>query len=252
MRHDFTGAHALVTGAGSGIGRAVTLALATSGATVVVADRDVAGGRQTVDLVTARGGQAQHVECDVTSEDAVRAAVAAAVGLSGLDFGVNCAGVAGPGTPTPLDNYAAADFDLLVAVNLRGTFLSTKHEMRAMRGRGRGAIVNISSGAGLTGVPGASAYCASKHGVVGLSKSAALDGATDNIRVNAICPGLVDTPMIAADRPPEVSAARIAAHPLGRIASPDEIADAVLWLCSDASSFVTGIALPVDGGYTAR
>jgi NAD(P)-dependent dehydrogenase (short-subunit alcohol dehydrogenase family) len=253
MPEDVTIRYALVTGGGSGIGRASAIALAAAGCRVTVADRDRDGGRETVRQIQAAGGAGLFVECDVSVEEAVRIAVDAASNESGqLDYGVNCAGVAGPGTPLPIDEYDSESFDRMIAANLRGVFLCTKHELGRMRGRRSGSIVNISSGAGLTGVPGASGYCASKHGVVGLSKSAALDAAADNIRVNAICPGLVDTPMIATGRPPEVTAARIAAHPLGRIATADEIADAVVWLCSDRSSFVTGVALPVDGGYTAR
>jgi NAD(P)-dependent dehydrogenase (short-subunit alcohol dehydrogenase family) len=253
MTLELAGTHAFVTGGGSGIGRASAAALAALGGVVTIADRDPDGGRETVQQIAANGGSAQYLECDVADEDSVRAAVDAATDRAGrLDFGVNCAGIAGPGSPVPIDEYDCESFDRMIAVNLKGVFLCTKHELRRMRGQSIGSIVNISSGAGLAGVPGTPAYCASKHGVVGLSKSAALDGAADNIRVNAICPGLVDTPMIAAGRPPEVMAARVAAHPLGRIADASEIADAVVWLCSNRSSFVTGIALPVDGGYTAR
>jgi NAD(P)-dependent dehydrogenase (short-subunit alcohol dehydrogenase family) len=140
----------------------------------------------------------------------------------------------------------------MIAVDLRGTFLCMKYELRQMVKQGGGSIVNVDSGAGLVGVPGFAGYSAAKHAVVGLTKTAALDHGLDNIRVNAIAAGLVDTPLVATGRPAEVMAARIAAHPIGRIGRPDEIADAIVWLCSDQSSFVTGVALPVDGGYTAR
>jgi NAD(P)-dependent dehydrogenase (short-subunit alcohol dehydrogenase family) len=151
-----------------------------------------------------------------------------------------------------LADYSTGQFDRMIAVDLRGTFLSMKYELRHMTPFRKGSIVNIASGAGLVGVPGFAGYAAAKHGQVGLTKVAALDYGAQGIRVNAIAAGLVDTPLIAEGRSPDVMAARIAAHPLGRIGRPEEIADAVAWLCSDQFSFVTGTAIPVDGGYVAR
>jgi NAD(P)-dependent dehydrogenase (short-subunit alcohol dehydrogenase family) len=169
-----------------------------------------------------------------------------------LDFGVNSAGVSGGDDLQPLADYANDLFDRMIAIDLRGTFLSMKHELRHMLPYGRGSIVNIASGAGLVGVPGFAGYVAAKHGQVGLTKAAALDYGARGIRVNAIAAGLVDTPLIAEGRSPETMAARVAAHPIGRIGRPEEIADVVVWLCSERSSFVTGTAVPVDGGYVAR
>jgi NAD(P)-dependent dehydrogenase (short-subunit alcohol dehydrogenase family) len=193
------------------------------------------------------------VLCDVTDEDSVRHAVKVAAGASGqLDFGVNSAGVSGGDDLQPLGDYANDLFDRMIAIDLRGTFLSMKHELAYMVASRNGSIVNIASGAGLVGVPGFAGYVAAKHGQIGLTKAAALDYGSYGIRVNAIAAGLVDTPLIAEGRSPETMHARIAAHPIGRIGRPEEIADAVVWLCSDRSSFVTGAAVPVDGGYVAR
>jgi NAD(P)-dependent dehydrogenase (short-subunit alcohol dehydrogenase family) len=164
---------------------------------------------------------------------------------------VNSAGVSGGDDLTPTAEYETEKFDLMIATDLRGTFLAMKYELRQMKAQGFGSIVNISSGAGLVGTPGFSGYTAAKHGQLGLTKTAALDYGADGIRVNAIAAGLIDTPLVA-DRPPEVMAARIAMHALGRLAQASEIADVVVWLCSEKSSFVTGAAVPVDGGYTAR
>lgn len=199
------------------------------------------------------GGAATAVLCDVSDEDSVRHAVEIAAGDNQrLDFGVNSSGVSGGDDLRPLGDYSTEQFDRMIAIDLRGTFLSMKFELRYMAPFRKGSIVNIASGAGLVGVPGFAGYAAAKHGQVGLTKAAALDYGADGIRVNAIAAGLVDTQLIAEGRSPEIMAARIAAHPIGRIGRPEEIAEAVVWLCSDRSSFVTGIALPVDGGYVAR
>jgi len=250
---DFKGTTAFITGGGTGIGRAAAVALAARGCYVTVVGRTAATLEETVDHVRAAGGQARFDTCDVTIEESVRDAVAAAGRDTGrLDFGINGAGVSGGDDLRPTADYATAQFDRIIAIDLRGTFLAMKYELQHMQLQGSGAIVNIASGAGLVGVPGFAGYTAAKHGVVGLTKTAALDYAAKGIRVNAICAGLVDTPLIASGRSPEAMAARIAAHPLGRIAQASEIADAVLYLCSSESSFVTGVALPVDGGYVAR
>jgi NAD(P)-dependent dehydrogenase (short-subunit alcohol dehydrogenase family) len=196
---------------------------------------------------------ARYVRCDVSDERSVAHAVEVAVGDSGrLDFGVNSAGVSGGDDLRKVADYSTETFDDIVAVDLRGTFLSMKYELRQMAAQGFGSIVNVGSGAGAVGVPGFAGYTAAKHGVVGLTRTAALDYGAAGIRVNVINAGLVDTPLIAEGRSPETMAARIAAHPIGRIAEPREMSDVVVWLCSDRSSFVTGAVIPVDGGYTAR
>jgi NAD(P)-dependent dehydrogenase (short-subunit alcohol dehydrogenase family) len=250
---ELRGTRALITGGGTGIGQASAVALAAQGCFVTVAGRTRRTLDETVVLVREGGGSAAAVLCDVTDEASVAQAVAAASGEDGrLDFGVNSAGVSGGDDLRPLADYSGELFDRMIDIDLRGTFLSMKHELRRMVTFGRGSIVNIASGAGIVGVPGFAGYVAAKHGQVGLTKAAALDYGAQGIRVNAIAAGLVDTPLIAEGRSPAVMAARIAAHPIGRIGRPEEIADAVVWLCSDRSSFVTGAAIPVDGGYAAR
>ncbi|MGW4518025.1 SDR family NAD(P)-dependent oxidoreductase [Streptomyces sp. NPDC004393] len=253
MDQSFEGTTALVTGGGTGIGRASALALAAAGCTVTVAGRTVATLEETVRLIADADGAARLVECDVSDEQSVAHAVQVAVGDSGrLDFGVNSAGISGGDDLRKLADYPVETFDRMIATDLRGTFLSMKYQLRQMQAQGFGSIVNVGSGASVVGVAGFAGYTAAKHGVIGLTRTAALDYGPDGIRVNALVVGLVNTPLIAEGRSPEVMAARVAAHPIGRIAEPEEIADAVLWLCSDRSSFVTGAALPVDGGYTAR
>jgi NAD(P)-dependent dehydrogenase (short-subunit alcohol dehydrogenase family) len=253
VTRELDGTRAFITGGGSGIGQASAIALATRGCFVTVAGRTQASLDETVLLLEKVGGAAAAVLCDVTDEGQVQRAVEFAAGETGrLDFGVNSAGLSGGDDLRSLADYSTEQFDRVIAIDLRGTFLSMKYELRHMVPFRKGSIVNISSGAGLVGVPGFAGYAAAKHGQVGLTKVAALDCGTQGIRVNAIAAGLVDTPLIAEGRSPEVMAARIAAHPIGRIGRPEEIADAVLWLCSDRSSFVTGTAMPVDGGYVAR
>lgn len=253
MTRELEGTRAFITGGGSGIGQASAIALAARGCFVTVAGRTQASLDETTVLVEKAGGAVAAVVCDVTDEEDVRHAVEFAAGETGrLDYGVNSAGVSGGDALRPLADYSTGQFDRMIAVDLRGTFLSMKYELRYMTPFRKGSIVNIASGAGLVGVPGFAGYAAAKHGQVGLTKVAALDYGAQGIRVNAIAAGLVDTPLIAEGRSPEVMAARIAAHPVGRIGRPEEIADAVVWLCSDQSSFVTGTALPVDGGYVAR
>jgi NAD(P)-dependent dehydrogenase (short-subunit alcohol dehydrogenase family) len=256
MTKQLEGKTALITGGGTGIGRATALALAGEGCTVTVAGRTAETLKETVRQIEEAGGQARYAVADVTDEEAVKAAVKVAVGDTGrLDVAVNSAGVDGGNDAHPAITYPNETLDLMLDVNVRGMFLSMKHELGQMVGQGSsGSLVNISSGAGLEGVPGYSGYVASKHAEIGLTKSAALDYAGLGIRVNAVCPGLVNTPLIAemAAESPEMHESLVAAHPLGRIAEAYEIADAIVWLCSDKSSYVTGIALPVDGGYTAR
>jgi NAD(P)-dependent dehydrogenase (short-subunit alcohol dehydrogenase family) len=238
---------ALVTGGGRGIGRATALALAGVGASVVVLDRDGAAAEETARLA----GEGAAVVGDVTrSEDLERAVAVARERWGGLDWAVNNAGIT-LHRKLRAHEIDEADWRRILDVNLTGVFLAMRAEVPALLERGGGAIVNISSVAGLVGSSAAdAAYAASKHGIVGLTKTAALDYATAGIRVNAICPGPVNTPMVADAANMEDFFTR--ASPMERIAEPEEIAAAAVWLCSEAASFVTGAAIPVDGGYVAR
>jgi NAD(P)-dependent dehydrogenase (short-subunit alcohol dehydrogenase family) len=254
MSRHFSRKTAFVTGGGSGIGRAAALALAAEGFTVTVAGRTKETLDETVRQIKAADGSARFAICDVADETAVMAALKVAIGHSNhLDCAVNCAGIDGE-APAMTADYPLDSFDRMIATNVRGMFVSMKHELAQMQSQGFGSIVNISSGAGLVGVAGFAAYSASKWAEVGMTKSAALEYAKHGIRINAICPGLVDTPLWAAtaSADPESAERIIQAHPIGRIATADEIAAAIVWLCSDQSSYVVGAALPLDGGYTAQ
>jgi NAD(P)-dependent dehydrogenase (short-subunit alcohol dehydrogenase family) len=250
--YDFRGQVALVTGASSGMGLATARAFADAGASVVVADiNEDALGAATSDL-TAAGHQALGVACDVSDEDQVAALVERTLASFGrLDMAFNNAGIMIP--PSDAADEPADNFDRVNAINLRGVWACMKHELRPMREQGSGAIVNCSSLGGLVGLPGRASYHASKHGVIGLTRSAALEYVPRGVRINAVCPGTIDTPMVAdmlAKGELDMAEA-VRNQPIGRLGQADEIAAAVLWLCSAAASFVVGVALPVDGGYTA-
>ncbi len=240
----------MVTGAAMGIGRASALVFAREGASVVVADIDEEHGHETVALVEAAGGQASFVRADVASRGDVAAMVGHAVDTyGGLDCAHNNAGIAAP--LAPLADYPDEGWDRTIAVMLTGVYLCMKEEIPVMLARGGGAIVNTASGVGLVAYPHQAAYTASKHGVIGLTKVAALDYGARGVRVNAVCPGTARTPMVdrAITRDPSIDAHLKALHPIGRIGEASEVAEAAMWLCTPAASFVLGAALPVDGGY---
>jgi NAD(P)-dependent dehydrogenase (short-subunit alcohol dehydrogenase family) len=250
--YDFTGQVALVTGASSGMGLATAHAFAKAGASVVLADINDKALRTATDALTSAGHQVLPVPCDVSDDNQVASLVDRCVTTFGrLDMAFNNAGIMIP--PSDAADEPAERFDRVNAINLRGVWSCMKHELRHMRDKGSGAIVNCSSLGGLVGLPGRAAYHASKHGVLGLTKSAALEYAPRGIRINAVCPGTIDTPMVTqmiANGELDLAEAT-RNQPIGRLGTADEIAAAVLWLCSPAASFVIGVALPVDGGYTA-
>ena len=252
MTNQFTGKVALVTGGSSGIGRATALAFAQAGAQVVVANVQVEGGEETVRLIQAAGGDAIFVKTDVSQAADVEALVNRTVATYGrLDCAFNNAGIKGI-IGTTVD-CTEENWDRTLAINLKGVWLGMKYELLHMLKQGSGAIVNTSSVGGLVGFAGLPAYIASKHGVVGLTKAAALEFAKTGIRINAVCPGYTQTPLLGpVDATPEGLAAMAAFEPVGRLGQPEDIAAAVLWLCSDAASFITGVAMPVDGGYVAQ
>lgn len=268
----FDGKAIIVTGAASGIGRAAAILFARNGGRVMTSDVDEAGGEETVAIIerehAGHGGEARFVKCDISDEEQVRHLVTATIDAYGrLDCACNNAGIEGEQVPT--HECTNANWSRIINVNLRGTWLCLKYEIPRMletigamlaANSGSGgnlggcAIVNISSIAGLIGFPHIAAYCASKHGMNGLTKAAAVEYAKQGIRINAICPGAIQTPMIERFTHHERQQAEdlAARHPIGRFGTPEEVAEAILWLCSDAASFVTGQTLAVDGGYVAQ
>lgn len=253
MNQDFRERVALVTGAASGIGRASALAFARSGAKVVVADLSDSGGNETVATIASEGGEAIFVRTDVSQRSEVIALIETAVARWGrLDFAHNNAGTEGVIAST--HDCTEENWDTIIDTNLKGVWLCLKYEIPQMLKQGFGAIVNTSSVAGLVGLKGCPAYAASKHGVIGLTKTAALEYAKTGVRINAVCPGLIRTPMIERQikDDPQIEARMVSFQPFGRMGTPEEVAAAVVWLCSDAASFVSGAALQVDGGLVAQ
>jgi NAD(P)-dependent dehydrogenase (short-subunit alcohol dehydrogenase family) len=249
----FVGKTAIVTGGNSGIGRDAALRFAAEGAQVAILARNAQSGCEVVREIEGNGGVAMFAPADVGDGAQVAAAMAAVVErFGGFEIAFNCSGITGIGKP--LDMVGEDEFDAVVKTNLYGTFYCMKQQIAHFLSRRGGVIVNCASTSGLVGLPGLGAYCASKHGLLGLTKSVALDYAQRGIRVNAVCPGGVMTPMLSdylADRPEERSAID-AAHPIGRMAEPGEVTGLVLWLCSDEASNVIGQSFSVDGGYTTR
>ncbi len=247
------GKSALITGAGSGIGRATALAFARDGARCVLSDVDEAGLEESLSLVQATGAEAVARTADVSREPEVEALLAKCIEAFGrLDCAVNNAGITG--NPSPLAQMDLANWERVLSVNLTGAFLCLKHELVAMQAQGAGAIVNTSSGAGIVAAPFLSPYCASKHGILGLTKTAAAENARSGVRINAICPGSTDTPMMQKFMAGSPQAEKMikGSMPGGRLGTPEEIAEAAVWLCSDRASFVNGTALVVDGGAVGR
>ncbi len=248
---------AVVTGGASGIGRACALAFARDGVDVAIADADSATGAEALALLTETGIDAFFIEVDVAQPQAMQRFFAEVEERFGrLDYAVNAAGIQGPFAETA--EYSIESWQRTIDVNLTGVFLAVKHEIELMLKGDGGGIVNISSNFGLVGAKGIPAYAASKHGVVGLGKVAGLEYATRGVRINTLCPGGTDTPLVqrnlAADpvRGKEMIEAAIALHPMVRLAAPEEIAAAALWLCSQQASYITGAVVPVDGGYVAQ
>jgi NAD(P)-dependent dehydrogenase (short-subunit alcohol dehydrogenase family) len=252
MTAELKGKVAIVTGGTSGIGRDTGVLFAKAGAKVVVAGRREAEGKETVDLIRAAGGDGMFVKADVSKAADVQALIQKTVGKFGrLDVAFNNAGI--EGNWIPIAEQSEEDWDRVIDINLKGTWLCLKYEIQQMlKQGGGGAIVNMSSVAGLMGFAGSATYCASKHGVMGLTKAAALETARSGIRINAVCPAVIETPMAErAFAQPEMSKYVLGLHPIGRFGKPMEIAEAVLWMCSDRASFMTGHSIVLDGGFLA-
>jgi len=254
MYEEMQGKVAIVTGAGSGIGRETARLFSREGAKVVVADWSEEGGNETVSIIEETGGQAAFCKVDVGNETMVKAMVDFAISeFGGLDYAHNNAGIDQIGRD-PIHKVEESVWDTVVDINLKGVYFCMKHQLAHMLAQRSGAIVNTSSGAGINGVPGMTAYCAAKHGVVGLTRSAALDHAQDGVRINVVCPGLVKSRLLEATlkESPELEEVYIGHQPMGRMGLPHEIGDAVLWLCSDSATLMNGAVVTVDGGYSAQ
>lgn len=253
MTQNFAGKVALITGAASGLGRATALLFAQHGAKVIVSDVTIDGGHETVKMIQDKGGDATFIECNVANEESVNNLISKTIETYGrLDYGINNAGIGGIWTAT--HKYPTDNFEKVMAINTTGVFMCMRAELDVMTKQGSGAIVNVSSVAGLSGFPNNVAYAASKHAVVGMTKSAGLEYAKKGIRVNAVCPVFTITPLVTGmfdvigdDMKDKLEAS----IPMKRFGKPEEIAEAIVWLCSDASSFITGHALPIDGGMVA-
>jgi NAD(P)-dependent dehydrogenase (short-subunit alcohol dehydrogenase family) len=251
MNRIFENKVAIVTGGSFGIGQAAAIGFAKQGAKVVVADW--VEDKETMDRIKESGGAAIFFKCDVSREEDVKKMVERTIREFGrLDYAFNNAGIEGLSAPT--HECSNENWDKTIAVNLKGVWLCMKYEIPHILKQGKGAIVNNASIAGLVGFPNIPAYVASKHAVIGLTRNAALEYAKSGLRVNAVCPGVINTPMIDrfTGRKKEVEKQFVDMEPVGRMGLPEEVAEAVMWLCSDAASFVTGNALPVDGGWTAQ
>jgi len=253
VKYAFENKVAFVTGGATGIGRATALAFSKSGASVAVVDMNLDEGLKTTNLIKESGGKAEFIKCNVANADEVKTAVDKTIQAFGrLDFAFNNAGIEGAQGATP--DCTEVNWDNVININLKGVWLCMKYQIPQMLKQGGGAIVNCSSIAGLVGFPGIPAYTASKHGVLGLTKTAALEFARQNIRVNALCPGVIQTPMI--DRfthgEAQIQKQLMDGEPVGRMGTPEEMANSVLWLCADQSSFVTGHPLVADGGWVAQ
>jgi NAD(P)-dependent dehydrogenase (short-subunit alcohol dehydrogenase family) len=252
MTRDLEGKVGLVTGGTSGIGRETAILFAKSGAKVVVTGRREKEGEETVELIRAVGGEGLFVKADVSKSTEVDMLVQKTVEkFQRLDIAFNNAGI--EGVWAPIVRQSEEDFDRTININLKGIWLCLKYEIQQMlRQGGDGAIVNMASTTGLVGSAGAGAYCASKHGVIGLTQTAALENAKKGIRINSVCPGFTETPMAERIfRAPGVRKYILSCHPIGRLGTPGEVAEAVLWLCSDHASFMTGQSLVLDGGFLA-
>lgn len=253
VSYDFAGQVAFVTGGASGMGLATAKAFAQAGAAVALADLNSAAAQAEAEKLTAAGHRAIGIGCDVADEAQAAVAVEQTVAAFGrLDMAFNNAGIQVP--PTDAADETAENFDLVNGVNMRGIWTCMKHELKIMREQGRGAIVNCSSLGGLVGLPSRAAYHASKHGVIGMTKSAALEYAPRGVRINAVCPGVINTPMVAdmLETQREAMDEFLKLQPIGRLGLAEEFAASVLWLCSPGASFIVGVALPVDGGFTAH